>query len=263
MTILYFLIALVATTIGSMVGLGGGVIIKPILDFLGDYNVSTISVLSSFTVFSMSVVSIIKQIRYKFKIDIKKTTLIGIGSVVGGILGDSTMCIILKATNGQIVALFQNIILALLIVFVYVYMNNRDKYRSYYVENLFYCMIIGLFLGFLGSFLSIGGGPINVCILILFFSMNTKEAAVNSILTILFSQGAKLTKIITTTGLSGYNLSVLPYMIVGGILGGVFGAKLNRALESNKILKVFNILLLFLILLNIYNIVKIGMVLIG
>ena len=82
MNLLYLFIALGATTLGSMAGLGGGVIIKPILDFLGDYNLSTISVLSSFTVFSMAIVSIIKQIRYKFKIEVRKTVLIGIGSKV-------------------------------------------------------------------------------------------------------------------------------------------------------------------------------------
>jgi uncharacterized membrane protein YfcA len=263
MTIIYFLIALIATTVGSMVGIGGGVIIKPLLDFLGHYNVATIGVLSSFTVFAMSIVSIIKQIRYKVKIELKKAVLLGVGSIIGGVLGDSAMCSILRATNGESVALFQNIILALLIIFVYIYMNNRDKYRSYKVENLFFCMTIGLFLGFLGSFLSIGGGPINVCILILFFSMDTKEAAVNSIITILFSQGAKLAKIITTTGLYSYNLSILPYMIVGGVIGGICGAKLNKRLSSNMILRVFNVLLLFLILLNIYNVVKIGITMIS
>ncbi|WML33834.1 sulfite exporter TauE/SafE family protein [Clostridium sp. OS1-26] len=263
MTIIYFLIALIATTVGSMVGLGGGVIIKPLLDFLGHYNVSTISILSSSTVFAMSVVSIIKQIRYKFKIDVKRTVLIGTGSVIGGVLGDSIMHIILNATNEEYVALFQNIILALLIIFVYVYMNNMDKYKSYRIKNLFYCMIIGLFLGFLGSFLSVGGGPINVCILIIFFSMDTKEAAVNSIITILFSQGAKLIKIITTIGLYSYNLNILPYMIAGGVIGGICGTKLNKNLSSNMILRVFNVLLLFLILLNIYNIVKIEKILIS
>ncbi len=42
MVLIYFLVALLSTICGSMAGLGGGVIIKPVLDFLGDYNIETI-----------------------------------------------------------------------------------------------------------------------------------------------------------------------------------------------------------------------------
>ena len=34
--IIYFFLALVSTTIGSLTGMGGGVIIKPLMDVLGD-----------------------------------------------------------------------------------------------------------------------------------------------------------------------------------------------------------------------------------
>lgn len=254
--IAYFLIALGATILGAMAGLGGGVIIKPLLDFLGDYSLSTIGVLSSFTVFSMAVVSIIKQIRYKVKIEVRKTVFIGIGSIIGGVLGDKIINLILKVLSESLVTIVQNFILAILLIFIYIYMNNKEKYKSYKVNNSIACILIGLLLGSIASFLSIGGGPINVCVLALFFSMDTKEAAVNSIITILFSQGSKLITIITTQGLSGFDLTMLPYMVIGGIVGGMIGSKLNKKFNSAVILKVFNVVVLALILLNIYNIIS-------
>lgn len=254
--IAYFLIALGATILGAMAGLGGGVIIKPLLDFLGDYSLSTIGVLSSFTVFSMAVVSIIKQIRYKVKIEVRKTVFIGIGSIIGGVLGDKIINLILKVLSESLVTIVQNFILAILLIFIYIYMNNKEKYKSYKVNNSIACILIGLLLGSIASFLSIGGGPINVCVLALFFSMDTKEAAVNSIITILFSQGSKLITIITTRGLSGFDLTMLPYMVIGGIVGGMIGSKLNKKFNSAVILKVFNVVVLALILLNIYNIIS-------
>ncbi len=57
MQFLYFLVAILATTIGSLAGIGGGVIIKPAMDFLGHYDLPTISVISSITVLSMAIVS--------------------------------------------------------------------------------------------------------------------------------------------------------------------------------------------------------------
>ena len=96
MVLIYFLVALLSTICGSMAGLGGGVIIKPVLDFLGDYNIETIGVLSACTIFSMALVSVIKQLSYKSKIDIKNTGLLGIGSVIGGLLGQKLLTFILK-----------------------------------------------------------------------------------------------------------------------------------------------------------------------
>ena len=250
--ILYFFIALAATVIGAMTGLGGGVIIKPLLDFLGDYNLPTIGVLSSFTVFSMALVSIIKQIRYKVKI-----AFIGIGSIVGGVLGNKIVNILLMFLSEALVTIIQSLTLAILLIIIYIYMNNKEKFKSYKVSNSIACILIGILLGSLASFLSIGGGPINVCVLALFFSMNTKEAAINSIITILFSQGSKLFTVITTQGLKPFDLTMLPYMIIGGIVGGIIGASLNKKFNSEVILKVFNIVLIALIILNIYNVIGI------
>ncbi|MBS4955427.1 MAG: hypothetical protein KHZ99_00040 [Clostridium sp.] len=44
MQILYFSIAILAISIGATADIGGGVIIKPILDFLGGYNLETINI---------------------------------------------------------------------------------------------------------------------------------------------------------------------------------------------------------------------------
>ena len=64
--ILHSIIVLVATTLGAIAGLGGGVIIKPFFDTLGIFNTSTIAFYSSVAVLTMSVVSIIKQIKSGF-----------------------------------------------------------------------------------------------------------------------------------------------------------------------------------------------------
>lgn len=253
MVLIYFLVALLSTICGSMAGLGGGVIIKPVLDFLGDYNIETIGVLSACTIFSMALVSVIKQLSYKSKIDIKNTGLLGIGSVIGGLLGQKLLTFILKIVQGRIVSLVQSGILALLLIFVYIYMNNKEKFKSYKIDNFILSTIIGIFLGLIAAFLGIGGEPINVAFLTIFFSMEAKNAARDSVLIILFSQASKLLTIAFGTGFSGYDLSMLPYMIFGGVLGGFIGAKFNRIFSNEIILRVFNTITILIIGLNIYN----------
>lgn len=116
MFIIYFGVALLSTIAGSMAGLGGGVIIKPVLDFLGDYNISTIGLLSSFTVFSMAFVSIIKQIMYKSKIDIKNTGALAIGSVLGGLIGSKFNR---KFSNEVIIKVFNTVVAMIIALNIY------------------------------------------------------------------------------------------------------------------------------------------------
>lgn len=255
MSLAYFMIAIGATIVGSASGLGGGIIIKPILDFLGHYSVVAISVLSSVTVFFMAVVSVIHQVRNKTKINFKRTGLIGGGAIVGGILGDKIMALVLSLSDELIVSISQSTILAILFILIYIYMNNKEKYKSYNVDNSIVCIFIGLLLGTIASFLSIGGGPINVCILTIFFSMNAKEAAVDAIAVMLFSQGAKIASILQSGALYNVDLRILGFMIIGGVLGGLIGSKLNKKLKSEQILKMFNSFLVLLIVLNVYNVV--------
>lgn len=69
MELIYFVVVWIATTAGALTGMGGGVIIKPVLDVIGEYDAATIGVLCSCTVFTMSIVSIHKQVRQKAKIE--------------------------------------------------------------------------------------------------------------------------------------------------------------------------------------------------
>lgn len=86
--VLYCAVGFGASVIGSICGIGGGVLIKPILDAFGVLSVSSISFLSSCTVLSMSFYSILNgQISKESVIDTGIGTPLVIGSAVGGIIG--------------------------------------------------------------------------------------------------------------------------------------------------------------------------------
>ena len=60
--LLFFVVSFFASIVGAICGIGGGVIIKPVLDMLQLETVSTISFLSGCTVLSMSCYSVVKII---------------------------------------------------------------------------------------------------------------------------------------------------------------------------------------------------------
>ena len=76
--ILYFFIALICTFAGAITGMGGGVVIKPVLDMLGDFDSASIGALSSITVLAMSITTFARQVGKKRKISIAKLIVLGI-----------------------------------------------------------------------------------------------------------------------------------------------------------------------------------------
>lgn len=257
--VLYFIISLSASIFGAVAGLGGGVIIKPLLDFLGHFDLPTIGVLSAATVLAMATMSLLKLGVSKSgaKIDKKVSLLLASGSIAGGILGKSVFNYF-AVSLGMLTetALLQSVMLALLLTLLLLYFLKKDKLKSFVFENRIIIIMIGFSLGFLSAFLGIGGGPLNVAVLILFFSMNTRDAAFNSIFIIFFSQLSAILLIALTTGFSDYDLSMIGYMITGGVVGGLVGTNIAIRLSNKQVEKIFNVAILLIVLINLYNIVK-------
>lgn len=257
MEILYFLIAIISTIIGSAAGIGGGVIIKPALDALSKYSLPTVNLLSSSTIFIMSIVTVFYQLKKKNKINSKNTIIVAIGSIIGGVIGQKVMTLLTSSRiNINIINNVQSVMLIILLLIVFMYMKNKSSIKTYNINNITLVGLLGLFLGAISAFLGIGGGPMNVAAFTILFSMSANEAARNSIIVIFFSQGSKILSIALTTGFSNYKLEMLPIMLIGGVLGGIIGYRLNKSVSEKNIVKVFNTVLIAIVILNVYNIFK-------
>lgn len=250
--LIYFLVIVLANTVGAVSGMGGGILIKPIFDFIGAHSVSAISFYSTTAVFTMSIVSTSKQLSSGHKINWRIIGWIAIGSVLGGIIGNIVFEGLLNfLQNDDIVQFIQIGLTIVTLLFAFFY-TKFDCY-NFYLEHTLWYVSCGLILGFLASLLGIGGGPINVSLLMLMFSLPIKDATIYSICIIFFSQLSKLVTIAFTIGFSQYDLSVLWYVIPAAILGGFLGAKVSNILSAEKVMIVFQIVILVVLLINIYN----------
>ena len=253
LSLIYAVVILVATTLGAFVGLGGGVIIKPVLDFIGAEPRMQVDFLSAAAVFTMSVVSTGKSIKNKvsFKKDI--VAFVAIGSIAGGYLGSACMNLLGTVAKQDNIRCIQAFALAVLLTAVCIYVSKCNF--SFKVKNSFAVCAVGLALGFIASFLGIGGGPINVAALTLFFSMSVKDSAVYSVAIIFFSQLSKLITIFATMGLESYayQWKTLLFILPAAVIGGFLGTKLNRKFDDKIIRKVFAVSMVILVALNIYN----------
>lgn len=253
LALIYAVVILIATTLGAFVGLGGGVIIKPVLDFIGAEPRMQVDFLSCVAVFTMSIVSTAKSIRSKAEFKKNIVVLIALGSIAGGFLGSFFMDMLEGAVDPDKVRCIQAFALAGLIAAVSIYVG-KIKF-SFDIKNNFVICAVGLLLGFVASFLGIGGGPINVAVLTLFFSMNVKESAVYSVAIIFFSQLSKLVTMFMTAGIDSYThqWKTLLFILPAAVIGGFLGSKLNRKFDDGIIRKVFVSVMILLILLNVFN----------
>ena len=197
MVVLFFVVSFLASIAGAICGIGGGVIIKPVLDLFGLASVSTISFLSGCTVLAMSCYSVGKNIlAHENRVDFAIGTPLAIGAAIGGVVGKQMFSNI-KAMfeNGNTVGSVQAICLALITLGTFIYTLKKAKIKTLQITNKAVCVLVGLVLGIMSSFLGIGGGPINLVVLFYLFSMETKTAAQNSLYVILFSQ---ITSLVTT-----------------------------------------------------------------
>jgi len=256
--ILIFIICFGASIIGAICGIGGGVIIKPLLDACGIMDVGTISFLSGCTVLSMTCYSVIKsRMSGSSQVQMKTGLPLALGAAVGGIAGKWMFSVLRDmSADKEHVGAIQALCLMIVTLGTLLYTIFKSKIKTHQVTSISASAVIGLSLGVMSSFLGIGGGPINLVVFYFFFSMSTKVAAENSLYVIFFSQIASLIQSLVTGSVPEFAPAILILMVTGGILGGICGRSVNKKIAESHVEKLFIGLMAVIILINMYNIYR-------
>ena len=251
--IAYFIISLLASIAGAICGIGGGVIIKPSLDLFHLDSVATVSFLSGCTVLAMSCYSVTKSLcSGDNKVDLKLGTPLAIGAALGGVAGKQMFSAI-SAQFQESAGAVQAACLFLITLGAVVYTICKDKICTKHIQSKAVCVVVGLLLGIMSSFLGIGGGPINLVVFYYFFSMDTKTAAQNSLYVILISQITSLLATIGTQSVPPFAWSSLLLMVAGGICGGMLGRICNKKMDNKAVDRLFLGLMLVIMAISLYN----------
>ena len=251
---LFFIVSCLASTVGAICGIGG-VIIKPVLDLLHLETVTTISFLSGCTVLSMTCYSVGRSmLAGERRVAPRTGTPLAVGAAIGGLLGKQLFTFIRGFfANQNTVGAVQAVCLAVITLGTLIYTVNKNRIRTKEIQNPAVCVVIGLALGIMSSFLGIGGGPINLVVLFYFFGMDTKTAAANSLYIILFSQLASVLATVLTSTVPSFSWTGLLLMVTGGIGGGIAGRALNHRMDENMVDRLFIVLQAVIIGISFYN----------
>jgi uncharacterized protein len=238
-TTFVFLIAVgfAAGTIGSMLGVGGGIIMVPALTVL-NMPPTQVSSTSLIAVTSTSVSSTIEYSRQKI-IDYRLSFELGAcaipGSVIGAILSDYIPEDTFKMYFGIL------LIFTSLYILYRNYILTERSVRKRSVTLLFVVFIAAFCSGVISSLFGVGGGIIFVPALVLVLGLTMHRAAATSQLTLLLTS---LSGVFTHSFLGHPQYLQALALSAGAFIGAQLGARISRMTKEVMLQKLFAIMLI-------------------
>jgi uncharacterized membrane protein YfcA len=258
MIALFVLIALVPSIIGAISGIGGGIIIKPVLDFVSEHKLfisaAEINFLSGCTVFTMATVSLLQSRKRGVRFEARRGAALAIGAAIGGICGRLLFASLVAAIHPNLVGAIQSAALIVMTAGTVLYTLKKNRITKMNIGFLPFCAALGLCMGMVSAFLGIGGGPINIMAISFFFSMDSKTAALHSLFVIFLSQMTSLA-LVTVKGAPPVQPARLAAMAAGGASGAFIGSYITRKIRNEHVDRLFIILMLIVIALSSYNLI--------
>jgi hypothetical protein len=216
----------IAGVLGSIIGLGGGIIVVPVLTFLGI--VPTVASSSSlFAAFSNSVASTASYTKQK-RIDYNVGLKLGLMSVPGAVLGAFATAEVTPA----IFKILFGVILIASCFYLFIKRNMTTKETGVSKQMLVVSSAISFFAGILSSFFGIGGGIIFVPLMIIGLGLLIKNATATSQLILMFSSASGM---ITHLLLGHSDFNYILLLSIGAFGGGLVGARLSVDIKENSI----------------------------
>jgi len=246
--------------VGSLLGLGGGIVFIPTMLFLAE-KMSAFSWAKPQTIVGLSLIAMIftaisSTISYakKGRVDFRTGAILLFGSIPGGILGSW----INQFVNVDQFTLYFGLLVIGLSLLLFIKREERSldrnvqdskKMRRFIVDGVTYEYAISVPLAFgisiivviVSCLFGIGGGSIVVPALILLFYVPPHVATATSMFMILVTSFfGSLTHIYLGHIIWKYALFFIP----GAWLGGILGAKVNQLLKSSMLEWLLRIILI-------------------
>lgn len=254
-------IGLAAGTVGSLIGLGGGIIIVPMLlnidHFLSAFSTVPIHVAVGTSLITIVFSSLSSTLSYhkQKRIDYKSGILFLIGSVPGSLLGTYINSLL----NTERFTLFFGIFLICISVFLFVSskLNKKSKevhkgiIRTYtndegkaytYSYSLPLAISLSICIGIVSGLFGIGGGILLVPMMAFLFGFPPQLAVATSMFVVMFTTLGSSISYITLGEVNFYYILLL---IPGAWFGGKIGAYINQKLKTETIALILRLVVLF------------------
>ena len=218
-----------AGLLGSMIGLGGGIIVVPVLTFLGfpPTVAASNSLFAALSNATASTISYSKQKRIEYSLGLKFGLLSIPGTVLGAIISTDIAPDIFKILFGFV----------LIASSAYIFLRKKIESKEKTISKQVIVFAIGasFFAGIISSFFGIGGGIIFVPLMVVGMGMAMKKAAPTSQMILLFTS---LSGVIVHSFLGHPDFLQAGFLSIGSFIGGLVGARLSIDIKE-RYLQIF------------------------
>ncbi|MGD8505944.1 MAG: sulfite exporter TauE/SafE family protein [Candidatus Bathyarchaeota archaeon] len=243
-------------TVASMIGIGGGVFIVPLLDLSYDFSPAQAVGTSLATIIFTSVASTLNYSRQK-RIYYKTGLILATTTVPGAFVGAYLTSIMEPRLLGLVFGFFL-LFVALRMIFKISFFrtkhSNGDKTMHdipvYSESSLFEFkmkILSGVVLGFFGGLssglLGIGGGSLMVPIMTLAMNIPIHIAVATSMFTMMFTSASG---IIQHFSLGNIHFDYALLLVLGTIFGAQLGAYTSKKISSRNLRRIFGLILILI-----------------
>ena len=219
-------VGFVAGVLGSMIGLGGGIIVVPVLTFAGfgpSLAVSN-SLFAAFSNAAASTISYSRQKRIEYSIGLKLGLLAIPGTVLGALISSDVAPGVFKILFG----------LVLISCSIYIFLRKKIETKEQNYSKQIMILAIGgsFFAGIISSFFGIGGGIIFVPLMVVAMGMGMKNAAPTSQFILLF---VSFSGLVTHSFLGHPDFYQALLLSAGAFAGGLIGARLSLEIKERSL----------------------------
>ncbi len=239
------LVGVAAGLLGGTFGVGGGVILVPLLVAIGFERHRAHA--TSLAAFVLTASAGALSFALAGEIDVTLGILLGIGGVVGSVIGASLMH---RISARALTIVFGVILLA---AGVRMIVSSEPLPGSADLSAPLHALIgggIGLIAGFLAGIAGIGGGVIIVPASVLLLGVGQHEAQGTSLLAIVFTA-------VAGSIVNFRNRRVRPrdglFVGLGGVIGSVSGARLALGIDGRSLSVAFGVLVLVIAIRSLYQ----------
>ena len=225
----------IASVCGSMVGLGGGFILVPLLRLFFGLAPAEAAGTSLMLVVANSASGAFTYLLQR-RVHVRTGLLLTAGGLPGSIIGALVAKRIPGETFDWIFAVFLMIVAIDMILNVEKRTAKRSETAEFHGRKSMssrFAVAAGLFVGFVSSLFGIGGGIIVVPTLLYFSDLPAHAISATSHFTILLTSPVGL---VTHAAQHDIDLAYAPPLVLGGLCGGPIGARLSLRLKSRNLL---------------------------
>lgn len=236
----YLLCGALCTFLGLSNGLGGAVLLRPVLDVISPLPAASVASICALSALCASLVSAFFALNRRLPLHPDDLLILSVGAALGGILGDLAASRFYAQISENSIVFLQNALLLTITMLAYHYFHSLAKNMRPFSFDRILLFPAAITCGLTGSFLAFGAVPLSLMVFYLFFDAKDEEASFAALTISVCAMSGKVLVMLIRQRFFLPHASVLLWLLPGTIIGAILALFMHNfriSTSTQKLLK--------------------------